>query len=87
MEPESHTDEISDIAEPPMGGWEPERLAELLIDAEQRLAEVPELKLRIADLEFELAEARRTPPPRAKRPSSSIRCSCTAGGCCASSGR
>jgi hypothetical protein len=37
---------------------ERDRLAELLTDAEQRLAEVPELKLRIADLEFELVEAR-----------------------------
>jgi SAM-dependent methyltransferase len=37
---------------------ERDRLAELLIDAESRLAEVPELTLRIADLEFELAAAR-----------------------------
>jgi hypothetical protein len=38
---------------------ERDRLAELLVDAEQRLAEVPELKLRIADLEFDLTDARR----------------------------
>ncbi len=35
-----------------------DRLVELLGDAERRLAEVPELKLRIADLEFELEAAR-----------------------------
>lgn len=35
------------------------RLADLLVDAEQQLEEVPELKLRIADLETELAHARR----------------------------
>jgi SAM-dependent methyltransferase len=37
---------------------ERDRLAQLLGDAETRLAEVPELNLRIADLEFELAQAR-----------------------------
>jgi 2-polyprenyl-3-methyl-5-hydroxy-6-metoxy-1,4-benzoquinol methylase len=37
---------------------ERDRLADLLVDAERRLAEVPELNLRIADLEFELAAAR-----------------------------
>lgn len=37
---------------------ERDRLAELLVDAERRLAEVPELNLRIADLEFELGAAR-----------------------------
>ena len=37
---------------------ERDRLAQLLGDAEHRLAEVPELNLRIADLEFELAAAR-----------------------------
>lgn len=34
------------------------RISELLIDAEQRLAAVPELQLRIADLESEVAAAR-----------------------------
>jgi hypothetical protein len=38
---------------------ERDRLAELLLEAEQRLAEVPDLRLRILDLEFELGEARR----------------------------
>jgi hypothetical protein len=38
---------------------ERDRLAELLVEAEQRLALIPELELRISDLEFELAEARR----------------------------
>lgn len=37
---------------------ERDRVAELLLDAEQRLAEVPELNLRIADLEHQLAAAR-----------------------------
>ncbi len=37
---------------------ERDRVAALLVDAEQRLASIPELKLRIADLEHELAEAR-----------------------------
>lgn len=37
---------------------ERDRLAQLLVDAELRLADVPELKLRITDLEFELGEAR-----------------------------
>ena len=37
---------------------ERDRLAQLLGDAERRLAEVPELNLRIVDLEFELAAAR-----------------------------
>jgi SAM-dependent methyltransferase len=37
---------------------ERDRLAELLVDAEGRLAEVPELRLRITDLESELGEAR-----------------------------
>ncbi|HLH65516.1 MAG TPA: hypothetical protein VKV27_07420 [Solirubrobacteraceae bacterium] len=37
---------------------ERERLEALLLEAEQRLAEVPELRLRIADLERELAIAR-----------------------------
>lgn len=35
-----------------------ERLAELLLEAEQRLATLPELRLTIADLERELAAAR-----------------------------
>lgn len=38
---------------------ERDRLGELLLEAEQRLAEVPDLSLRIQDLEFELGEARR----------------------------
>jgi hypothetical protein len=37
-----------------------DRLAQLLTDAEQRLAAVPELKRRIAELESELADARAT---------------------------
>lgn len=37
---------------------ERETLAQLLSDAEQRLAEIPNLNLRIADLEFELSAAR-----------------------------
>lgn len=37
---------------------ERDRLSELLVDAEQRLAKVPELNLRIADLEHELGAAR-----------------------------
>jgi SAM-dependent methyltransferase len=37
---------------------ERDRLSELLIDAEQRLARLPELNLRIADLEHELGVAR-----------------------------
>ncbi len=38
---------------------ERDRLAKLLADAEGRSAEVPELRLRIADLERELEDARR----------------------------
>jgi SAM-dependent methyltransferase len=37
---------------------ERDRVAQLLADAERRLAQVPELNLKIADLEFELAQAR-----------------------------
>lgn len=37
---------------------ERERLSELLVDAEQRLAEIPTLQARISDLEFELTTAR-----------------------------
>lgn len=37
---------------------ERDRMAALLTDAEQRLARVPELELRIADLEHELTVAR-----------------------------
>ena len=37
---------------------ERDRIAQLLTDTEQRLAEVPELRLKIADLEFALSEAR-----------------------------
>lgn len=42
---------------PPAAG-DPDALAALLIDAEQRLAGVPDLEARIADLERELAETR-----------------------------
>jgi hypothetical protein len=38
---------------------ERDRLAELLIDAERRLGEIPELQLRVADLELELAASQR----------------------------
>jgi hypothetical protein len=34
------------------------RLSELLLDAEQRVAEIPNLNQRIADLEFDLTTAR-----------------------------
>jgi hypothetical protein len=37
---------------------DPDALAALLLDAEQRLAAVPELQARVADLEAELARAR-----------------------------
>jgi hypothetical protein len=37
---------------------DPDALAALLIDAEQRLAAVPDLELRIADLERDLGDAR-----------------------------
>jgi DNA repair ATPase RecN len=40
------------------GPGDPDALAALLIDAEQRLARVPDLEARIADLERELADAR-----------------------------
>ncbi len=46
MEPQSPTDER-------------DRLAELLLDAEQRLAVVPELELRISDLEHALQYVQR----------------------------
>ena len=46
MEPQSPTDER-------------DRLAELLLDAEQRLAVVPELELRISDLEHALQHVQR----------------------------
>ena len=42
---------------PPAAG-DPDALAALLIDAEQRLAGVPDLEARIADLERDLADAR-----------------------------
>jgi uncharacterized coiled-coil protein SlyX len=47
-------------AEPssPRVAGDPDALAALLIDAEQRLARVPDLEARIADLERDLAEAR-----------------------------
>lgn len=56
------TDELS--ATPPQPddpaavARERDRLAELLIDAEQRLAGVPELELRVTELERELEIAR-----------------------------
>ena len=53
------TDKDNYIAELEARIAERDRLSELLVDAEQRLADVPNLQLRIADLEFELAEARR----------------------------
>ena len=63
MEPESPTEEIageeSPNSERPSLPQEPDRLAALLVEAEQRLAAVPDLELRIADLEYELAQARR----------------------------
>jgi chromosome segregation ATPase len=37
---------------------ERDRVAVLLTEAEQRLAQIPELELRIADLEHELTQAR-----------------------------
>jgi SAM-dependent methyltransferase len=49
---DSYIDELSERLE------ERDRLAQLLGDAERRLAQVPELQLRISDLEFELAAAR-----------------------------
>ena len=49
--------------------------------------EVPELKLRIADLEHELADARRPPTPPGGRRASWTRCSCTGEGCCGTSDR
>lgn len=50
---EDRIDELRECAQ------ERDRLAQLLIDAEQRAAGLPELRLRIADLEYELSEARR----------------------------
>jgi septal ring factor EnvC (AmiA/AmiB activator) len=50
---EDRSDELGECAQ------ERDRLAQLLIDSEQRAAEVPELRLRIADLEYELSQARR----------------------------
>ncbi len=55
---EATTDKDLTIAELRAELQERDRLAELLTDAEQRLAHVPELELRIADLEGELAAAR-----------------------------
>ncbi|MGH2876593.1 MAG: hypothetical protein ACRDNJ_10080, partial [Solirubrobacteraceae bacterium] len=57
MEREIATDVPSGGAE--AGAADRRELAARLIDAEQRLARVPELELRIADLEYELAQARR----------------------------
>ena len=45
--------------ESPSPTEERDRLAELLLDAEQRLAAVPELELRISDLEHELQSVQR----------------------------
>lgn len=62
MKPNTQSDGIAGNDSDPSGLEahldEHDRLAELLLDAEQRLADVPELKLRIADLETELAAAR-----------------------------
>jgi hypothetical protein len=43
--------------EPSSTAFERDRLAEQLIDAEQRSARVPELERRISDLEYELRKA------------------------------
>jgi chromosome segregation ATPase len=53
------TETNGDIADLEARVEERDRLAQLLTDAEQRLARLPELELRIADLEYELSEARR----------------------------
>ena len=62
MQPESPTEGIADkddcSRERSSRSQEPDRLAALLVETEQRLADVPELELRIADLEFELTQAR-----------------------------
>lgn len=50
--------ERSASADPSVSPDDPDTLAALLIDAEQRVAQVPDLELRIADLERDLAEAR-----------------------------
>jgi hypothetical protein len=57
--PDAIADRDNHIAELEARLQERDRLAELLVDAEQRLAQVPELRLRIADLELELAAARK----------------------------
>jgi chromosome segregation ATPase len=58
VETDAVDDSKSYIAELEARVQERDRVAELLTDAEQRLAQVPELHRRIADLEFELAAAR-----------------------------
>ncbi len=56
---EAHTSQKdADIRELKARLGERDRLAELLVESEQRLAVVPELEVRIADLEHELADAR-----------------------------
>jgi len=57
--PDAIGDKDNHIAELEARLQERDRLAELLVDAEQRLAQVPELKLRMADLELELVAARK----------------------------
>lgn len=63
MKFESQTGSITDkdqyIVELEERLQEHRRQSELLLDAEQRLSDVPELRLRIADLEFDLAQTRR----------------------------
>jgi hypothetical protein len=58
---QTQTDAIADkdnyIREVEARVAERDRVAQLLVEAEQRLAAVPDLQLRIADLEYELAEA------------------------------
>jgi len=50
--------ERSASTDPSASPDDPDALAALLIDAEQRLAQVPDLEVRIADLERDLAESR-----------------------------
>jgi poly(A) polymerase Pap1 len=57
--PDAIADRDNYIAELEARLQERDRLAELLVDAEQRLAQVPELKVRMADLELELVAARK----------------------------
>ena len=63
MEPDAPTPGdgagIADLQDP---AQERDQLARLLTEAEQRLARVPELELRIADLEYEYTEDKSTSP-------------------------